>query len=75
METELKNKIAELLEVDTSILINSKVLDELEAWDSVNMLGLVVVLSDYLGEPVNPGEVGQFETFGDIVLFVNKEKS
>ena len=74
METELKNKIAELLEVDTSILINSKVLDELEAWDSVNMLGLVVVLSDYLGEPVNPGEIGQFETFGDIVLFINKKK-
>ena len=70
METELKNKIAEVLEVDASILTNSKVLDELEAWDSVTMLGLVVILSDDLGEPVNPGEMGQFKTFGDIVMFV-----
>lgn len=75
METELKNKIAEVLDVDTSILVNSKVLDELEAWDSVTMLGLVVVLSDALGEPVNPGEIGEFKTFGDIEMFVNKKKS
>jgi len=74
MEIELKNKIAEVLEVDASILTNSKVLDELEAWDSVTMLGLVVILSDDLGEPVNPGEIGQFKTFGDIVMFVSKNK-
>jgi len=74
MEIELKNKIAEVLEVDASILTNSKVLDELEAWDSVTMLGLVVILSDDLGELVNPGEIGQFKTFGDIVMFVSKNK-
>ena len=74
MEIELNNKISDLMEVDSSVLVNDKILDEIEAWDSVTMLGLVVVLSDYLGEPVNPGEVGQFETFGDIVLFINKKK-
>jgi acyl carrier protein len=75
MEIELNAKIADLMEVDASALVNDKILDEIEAWDSVTMLGLVVVLSDYLGEPVNPGEIGQFETFGDIVLFINKKKS
>jgi len=74
MEIELNNKIANLMEVEPSVLVNDKILDEIEAWDSVTMLGLVVVLSDYLGEPVNPGEVGQFETFGDIVLFISKKK-
>ncbi len=75
MEIELNAKIADLMEVDASALVNDKILDEIEAWDSVTMLGLVVVLSDYLGEPVNPGEIGQFETFGDIVFFINKKKS
>ena len=75
METELNTKIADLMEVDVSVLVNDKILDEIEAWDSVTMLGLVVILSDYLGEPVNPGEIGQFETFGDIILFVSKKKS
>ena len=74
MEIELNNKIANLMEVESSVLVNDKILDEIESWDSVTMLGLVVVLSDYLGEPVNPGEIGQFETFGDIVSFISKKK-
>ena len=75
MEIELKNKIAEVMEVDVSVLVNDKILDEIETWDSVTKLGLVVVLSDFLGEPVNPSEIGQFETFGDFSSFISKKKT
>ena len=75
MEIELKNKIADVMEVDVFVLINDKILSEIEAWDSVTKLGLVVVLSDFLGEPVNPLEIDQFETFGDVVSFISKKKT
>jgi len=32
MEKELNNKISDLMEVDTSVLVNNKILDEIEAW-------------------------------------------
>ncbi len=76
MHEVLKNAIAEELEVDSSELISTKVLNDLEAWDSVVALTIMVMIGDEVGIPVMPNEIKALQTFGDIeklILFKQEQ--
>jgi|TARA_B100001971_G_C18162201_1_gene522052 acyl carrier protein len=66
MNDALKNALAEEMEVDPMELTSEKVLEDIEAWDSVLALTIMVILGDELGAPVTPGEMANLVTFGDI---------
>jgi acyl carrier protein len=70
MNEELKNTIAEELEVEPETLTLEMALDDIDAWDSVTALTIMVVLSDELGYPVSPNEMRNLKTFGDIEKLV-----
>lgn len=74
MNEELKNAIAEELEVDPEELTADKLLDDLDNWDSVTALTIMVLLGDELGVPVTPGEMKALKTFGDIEVLVEAKQ-
>jgi acyl carrier protein len=70
MNEELKNTIAEELEVKPEELTSEMALDDIDNWDSVTALTIMVILSDELGSPVSPNEMRNLKTFGDIEKLV-----
>lgn len=71
MNDVLRQEIADLLNVEPSELTPDRNLAEFEAWDSVTVLSLMVVLAESLNREVSPGEVLQLKTIGDIELLVS----
>lgn len=70
MDSSLKQAVAELLNVDSSELIPDKRLQEIDTWDSVNVLSVMVLLSETLGKEIPVGEMTTLRTFGDIESLV-----
>jgi acyl carrier protein len=70
MNDELKQAIANELNVDPSVLTSDKLLEELEYWDSVVVLSLMVIIADAVGKEIAPEDVAELRTFGDIEKLV-----
>jgi acyl carrier protein len=74
MNEELKYILANELEVDPETLNSDSVLDNIESWDSVIALTIMVILGDELGVPVTPNEMRNLQTFGDIEKLVASKR-
>lgn len=74
MSETVREAIANELEIDPSELTSDKLLDEIEAWDSVIALTLTVILSDELGMPVTSAEIKDLKTYGDIEKLLEVKK-
>lgn len=72
LSEDIKNAVAEILEIDPDELTSELLLETIEAWDSVAALTIMVLLGDELGTPVMPGEIKKIKTFGDIEKLVEK---
>lgn len=70
MDSSLKQAVAELLNVDSSELVSGKRLQDIEAWDSVNVLSVMVLLSESLGKEIPLEKMTSLRTFGDIESLV-----
>jgi len=70
MNEELRNAIAEELEIEPESLTPDKALGEIDAWDSVTALTIMVILGDEIGTPVSPNEMKCLRTFGDMEKLV-----
>ncbi len=70
MDNDLKCKIASELNVDPSELTSSTILRDLEYWDSVTVLVIMLLLSEALSKEIFPEEMLRLETFGDIETLV-----
>jgi acyl carrier protein len=70
MNNELKQAIANELNVDPGELTSDKLLEELEYWDSVVVLSLMVIIGDAVGKEIAPDDVSELRTFGDIEKLV-----
>jgi len=75
MNENLRELIAEELEVEPSELTNEVNLDDIEAWDSVTILTVLVILSDETGLEITPVEMGDLKTYGDIEALILKKNS
>ncbi|MHB1126552.1 MAG: acyl carrier protein [Bacillota bacterium] len=73
MKPELKAAIAEVLEVEPSDLDINTVLNEIDTWDSVIALTIMIMLGEEIGIPILPNEMKNLETFGDIEELVIKK--
>ena len=70
MNEDLKIAIAEALEVAPEELTSDKELSDIDSWDSVMALTVMVILGDGLGVPVTPIEMKDIKTFGDLEKLV-----
>ena len=75
MNEQLKRAIANELRVDPAQLTADRALYDLENWDSVMVLVLMMLLSQSVGKEILPEEMGALRTFGDIESLVASKQS
>ena len=72
MSTQEKlNMLAEMLEIDVDDIDEDTVLSELEEWDSLNALNLIVLVDEEFGKTLTSDVVNGFKTVGDILAVMN----
>jgi acyl carrier protein len=72
---ELKQAIASELNVDPAELTSDKRLQDLEYWDSVMVLSMMVIIGESVGKDILPEEMIDLRTFGDIEALVASKQS
>ena len=75
MTDQLKQAIANELNVDPGELTGDKRLEDLEYWDSVMVLSMMVIIGESVGKEVTPEEMMELRTFGDIEALVATKQS
>jgi acyl carrier protein len=75
MTEQLKQTIADELNVDPAELTSDKRLQDLEFWDSVMVLSMMVIIGESLGKDISPEEMLALQTFGDIEALVASKQS
>ena len=75
MNDELKQAIASELNVDPAELTSDTVLQDLDYWDSVMILSMMVIIGESLGKEILPDEMVNLRTFGDIEALVASKQS
>ena len=63
--------LEELLEYDEGQLSVDIVLDDIEAWDSLAVIGLIAVADERFGKTIAPSEIANAKTVGDIVTLLS----
>jgi acyl carrier protein len=72
---DLKEMVAEILEIDSGDLQESSELESFNAYDSVARLSLMVGLSDFTGRPVTGPELMELRTFADVMKLARSGSS
>lgn len=70
-----KEKLAlleETLEADEGSLSAEMGLDEVESYDSLARLSIVVMMEDHFHKKVSANDIRAFQTVGDILRFMEK---
>ncbi len=68
MDTREKIKaIEELLELEEGTLEEDTVLDNLEEWDSVSILSLIVLLDEEYNKTITSKDIKEIKTVSDIL--------
>jgi acyl carrier protein len=70
MNDELKQAIADELNVDPAELTSDKPLPDIEGFDSVSILMLMMIIGKYVKQEISPDEMTTLRTFGDIEALV-----
>lgn len=72
MDTEKKLALLEeMLEVDEGTLTPETVLEELDEWDSLAKLSLIVLMDDECGKTLAGDQIKAFVTVKDILDFMD----
>lgn len=64
--------LEEMLELDEGDLTMDKALENVEEYDSMAKLSLIVLMEDEFGVKLTGDVVKEFRTIGDIVALMNK---
>ncbi|QTD44118.1 acyl carrier protein [Ottowia testudinis] len=74
MET-LKEKLANILEVDMTSLSGSTLLSEQEQWDSFAALSVVALITEYTGKQITVKKMEDISTIDDLLRLFNDTKT
>jgi acyl carrier protein len=66
-EREKLALIEEILELEEGELTPDANLDDIDTWDSMAALSLIVMVDENFGKTLSAADVRQFETVGDIL--------
>ena len=64
--------LEDMLELDEGDLTMDKALDDIDEYDSMAKLSLIVLMEDEFGVKLTGDVIKGFETVGDIVAMMNK---
>lgn len=70
---ELKEKIAlieEALDTAEGALTVETVLEDLDEWDSISALSLIVMLDEHFNKTITGAEIKALKTIGDIISYM-----
>lgn len=70
---ELKEKLAlieEVLDTEEGVLAAETVLDDVDGWDSVAALSLIVMLDEHFGKTITGTQIKELSTVGDILAYM-----
>jgi acyl carrier protein len=68
---EILNALEDALDVDQNSLTTDMFLSEIEAYDSMAKLSVIVLADDDFGKKLTGEQMRDFKTIGDIVDFLN----
>ncbi len=71
-EREKLALLEDMLELDEGDLTTDKALDDIDEYDSMAKLSLIVLMEDEFGGKLTGDMIKGFETVGDIVALMNK---
>ncbi len=71
-EREKLALLEDMLELDEGDLTTDKALDDIDEYDSMAKLSLIVLMEDEFGVKLTGDMIKGFETVGDIVALMNK---
>lgn len=71
-EREKLALLEDMLELDEGDLTMDKVLEDIDEYDSMAKLSLIVLMEDEFGVKLTGDVIKGFETVGDIVAMMNK---
>ena len=71
-EREKLDLLEDMLEMDEGDLSMDKELDDIDEYDSMAKLSLIVLMEDEFGVKLTGDVIKGFETVGDIVALMNK---
>lgn len=71
-EREKLALLEDMLELDEGDLTMDKALDDIDEYDSMAKLSLIVLMEDEFGVKLTGDVIKGFETVGDIVSLMNK---
>ena len=71
-EREKLALLEDMLELDEGDLTMDKALDDIDEYDSMAKLSLIVLMEDEFGVKLTGDVIKGFETVGDIVTMMNK---
>lgn len=63
--------LEEMLELDENTLKEDTLLDDIEEWDSVAALSLIVLLDEEFDKTISGKQIKEFKTIGDILEFMD----
>lgn len=63
--------IAETLDVDITSINENTVLNDLDEWDSMSRLSVIVMMDDEFGKTISGSDVRNFKTIKDILDMMN----
>ena len=64
--------LEELFDVATGAIEPATVLDDLEEWDSVNKLSLIILMDDEFSRAIDGQDIKAYKTVGDILAAMEK---
>jgi acyl carrier protein len=67
---QLKQQIADELNIDPDELTADKKLPDIDDFDSVSLLMLMMIIGKAVGKDISPDEMTNLNTFGDIEALV-----
>ena len=71
-EREKLALLEDMLELDEGDLTADKALDDIDEYDSMAKLSLIVLMEDEFGVKLTGQMIKEFETVGDILKLMNK---
>lgn len=62
--------LEDMMELDNGSLTEETVLDDLEEWDSMASLSLIVLMGDKFNKKIDAKQIKEFETVRDILDYM-----
>ena len=62
--------LEEMMELEDGSLTDKTALDDIEEWDSLAAISLIVLVDEKCGKRLTGAEIRKFETIGDILAYM-----